>query len=103
MNRYRVDVVASYHPDVELLRIFSAVPRERDVSPGIPHIDTRGENWTISEDAQIPPTRRTLTVSYDAEGRHEDEARRFALAIFAQESERAGLPAPETVVANFKE
>jgi hypothetical protein len=103
VNRYRIDVVASYRRDVELFRILANMPREPGVLPGVPHIETTAEDWEITEDAHVAPTRQTLTVTYEAEGRDEDEARRFALAIFAQESRRAALPEPETVVANIEE
>ena len=51
----------------------------------------------------IPPLRQTLTVPYEVEGRNEDEARQFALAIFEQERRRVPLPDAETVVANLSD
>jgi hypothetical protein len=103
MNRYRVKVVASYRPEVDLMRILAEMPREPGATPGIPHIETTGEDWRINEDALIPPGRQTLTVTYEAEGRDEGEARRFAIAIFELEARRAALPDAETVVANLSD
>lgn len=101
VNRYRVNVVASYRLDAELFRTFADMLQDSDVAPGIPHIETIADGWIIEAEVQIPPRRQTLTVTYTAGGRDEDEAMRSALATFAQESERAALPEPETLVATI--
>ena len=100
MNRYHVDVVASYPKDVHPSGLLAALPQK---SPGIPDLETTAVNWVIEESVLIPPLRQTMTVTYEVEGRDVDEAGQFALAIFAAESQRAGLPDPETVVANLAE
>jgi hypothetical protein len=102
VNRYRVEVVASYRLDVDLFGRFAAMPREPGTPTGIPHIETTGEGWIIEEDVSIPPRRQTLRVVYDVEGRDGREARPFALAIFAHEATRASLPEAETTVANLE-
>jgi hypothetical protein len=97
VDEYRVEVVASYGQDVEL---FQALGRTNREAPGLPDLETSAEDWTVTEDVRIPPLRQTLTATYVIEARDIDEARQFALAIFARESKAASLPEPETVVAN---
>ncbi|MGO9908524.1 MAG: hypothetical protein ACLP4R_01790 [Solirubrobacteraceae bacterium] len=100
MNRYRVDVVASYPLDADILGAFARAPK---TPAGIPSFETTALDWIVEESVMIPPLRQTLTVPYEVEGRNEDEARQFALAIFEQERRRVPLPDAETVVANLSD
>ncbi len=74
--------------------------RGPEVPDGIPHFETAAVDWSIEEDARIPPRRQTLAVIYEAETLDEYGAKRFALDAFTEESQRAGLPKPETVIAH---
>jgi hypothetical protein len=97
MNSYRVTVVASFTPGVDLFGIFAALPQR---TPGIPDIDTSAVDMSINEDVRISPKRQTLTAIYDVEGRGVDEARTFALAVYKLDADKLGLPGAETVLAN---
>jgi hypothetical protein len=101
VRRYQVNVVASYVQAVDLAGIFARLPKN---AAGFPDIDTPAEDWTLGESVLVTPPLNTLTVSYpDVEGRDPDEARQFALAIFARDVATLSLPAAETVVANLDE
>jgi hypothetical protein len=65
MNRYRVDVVASYGPGVDLFRTFAQMPEK---SPGLPDIKTTALDMIIEESVRIPPKRQTLTAKYEVRG-----------------------------------
>jgi hypothetical protein len=93
MNQYRVKVVASYPLEVDLPRLVREMTED-------PSWEASAVDWTIETSVMVPPPRQTLEVEYDAEGRDEDEARRFAVAIFRRESSSGSLPEPETVVAH---
>jgi hypothetical protein len=98
MHRFTVSVTASYGDDHRLFQILHDMSRPAEVQSRIPWWQTTAADWQISEDGRIPPFRETLTVNYaDVEGNDDGQAESFALAIFARESEAAGLPAPETV------
>lgn len=89
MNSYRVNVVVSFSPDFELFAHFAALPTK---APGMPDIETSAVDIVLNDDVTVPPLRQTLTASYDVEGRDVDEARRFAMAIYARDAEKLSLP-----------
>ena len=58
-----------------------------------------GDGRTFTVDASIAPVRWTATADYLVDARSADDAERTAVASFMGDSSRAGIPAPETVIA----
>ena len=100
LRTYRVRVIANYAPGVQLMRC-SHPSRPSDLADVGPAWDTSAVRWDKCEGAAGrafgAPAGQTLTVIYDAEGRNENEAARFARAIFECELKRAALPLPDTL------
>lgn len=97
VNTYRVAVVASFDQSADILATMAELDRRRNGEPP----DTTAIDITVTESVRIPPLRQTVKALYEVEGRDEDEACAFALAIYRRESPALGLPDPETLVANI--
>jgi len=99
MNHYKINVVASFKPEVDPLGIVAACVRDG--------LDLEAEASALDivnhESVMHAVKLQTLTFTYEAEGRDLDEAGAFALAIYQRDAELIGLPEPETLIANEAE
>ena len=101
LQGYRVNVVARFNPQVDLMRaifedLLSKPSGDPDFGPLAASVDVRV--GTTSD-----PKPPTLTVTYPARGQTADEASRFALALFERDRSRHALPEPEMLTANAGE
>jgi hypothetical protein len=99
MNRYTINIVASYGPETDPVPILTTLTHDGSaLLSEILAVDI------VSHESVMHPVRlHTVTFVYEAEGRDLDQAAEFALALYKRDAEKIGLPEPETLIANEAE
>ena len=101
LHGYTVEVVARFRPEVDLMKaIFDDLPSKPSA---VPDFGPLAESVDVGVGTTSDPGAPTLAVTYPARGQNEDEARRFALALFERDRSEHALPEPETLTATAED